>query len=61
MESFWAMFKVELSNDNVYPSRIAAKQAIFQYIEGLYNQHRRHSALSYLSPTEFEWCHTSGA
>lgn len=61
MESFWATLKVELTNDKVYPSRAAAKQDIFQYIEGFYNQRRRHSALGYLSPTEFERRHTPGA
>ena len=28
--------------------------AIFEYIEGWYNPHRRHSALGYLSPLNFE-------
>jgi putative transposase len=28
--------------------------AIFEFIEGFYNTHRRHSALGYLSPAEFE-------
>ena len=32
----------------------AARRAIFDYIEGWYNPHRRHSALGYLSPAEFE-------
>lgn len=28
--------------------------AVFDYLEGWYNPHRRHSALGYLSPVEFE-------
>jgi len=28
--------------------------AIFEYIEGWFNQHRRHSSLGFLSPAEFE-------
>jgi hypothetical protein len=28
--------------------------AVFDFIEGWYNPHRRHSALNYLSPCEFE-------
>ncbi len=28
--------------------------ALFEYMEGFYNSHRRHSALGYLSPAEFE-------
>ncbi|MBK8139474.1 MAG: IS3 family transposase [Chloroflexi bacterium] len=36
------------------PSRAAARKAIFEYIEVWYNRQRRHSALGYLSPAEFE-------
>jgi putative transposase len=28
--------------------------AVFDFIEGWYNPHRRHSALGYLSPNNFE-------
>ncbi len=28
--------------------------AVFEYIEGWYNPHRRHSALGQVSPAEFE-------
>ena len=28
--------------------------AVFQFIEGFYNPSRRHSALGYLSPIEYE-------
>ena len=31
-----------------------ARRALFDYIEGWYNPHRRHSALGYLSPVEYE-------
>ncbi|MHB8731545.1 MAG: IS3 family transposase [bacterium] len=34
--------------------RGTARGALFDYIEGWYNPHRRHSALGYLSPAEFE-------
>lgn len=61
MESFWATLKVELTDDKTYASHTAAKQDIFQYIEGFYNQRRRHSALGYLSPTEFERRYSAGA
>ena len=61
MESFWATLKGELIDDKTYDSRTTAKQAIFQYIEGFYNQRRRHSALGYLSPAEFERRYSAGA
>ena len=35
----------------------AARTAIYDYIEGWYNPRRRHSALGYLSPAEFEAQH----
>jgi putative transposase len=30
------------------------RNAIFEFIEGFYNTHRRHSALGYHSPVQFE-------
>ena len=53
-ESFVATLKTELLYCNTWPTRQAARTAIFEYIEGFYNTRRRHSALSYLSPAEFE-------
>jgi transposase InsO family protein len=37
-----------------YPTRGAAIAAIADYIDGFYNPCRRHSALDYVSPIEFE-------
>jgi transposase InsO family protein len=31
--------------------------AVFHFIESFYNPARRHSALGYLSPIEYEWKH----
>ena len=31
--------------------------AVFEYIEGRYNPHRRHSALDYRSPVNYERSH----
>ena len=52
-ESFWGTLKTECA-DRPFPSRAAARKAIFEYIEVWYNRQRRHSALGYLSPAEFE-------
>jgi putative transposase len=53
-ESFVATLKTELLYRNAWPTRRATRTAIFEYIEGFYNTRRRHSALGYLSPAEFE-------
>jgi putative transposase len=53
-ESFVATLKTELLYRNAWPTRQAARTAIFEYVEGFYNPRRRHSALGYLSPAEFE-------
>ena len=52
-ESFWGTLKTECA-DRPFPTRAAARKAIFEYIEVWYNRQRRHSALGYLSPAEFE-------
>lgn len=54
MESFFAQLKTDLVYHERYPTRQAARSSIFRYIEGFYNPHRLHSALGYLSPTQFE-------
>lgn len=54
IESFWGTLKTELVYRQHYRTRADAKNAIFAYIEGFYNRQRRHSALGYLSPAQFE-------
>jgi putative transposase len=54
MESFWGTLKTELVYRQHYRTRAEAKNAVFAYIEGWYNQQRRHSTLGYLSPAQFE-------
>jgi transposase InsO family protein len=54
MESFFGTLKTELVHHETYHSRAAAHQALFEYIEVFYNRKRRHSALGYRSPTEYE-------
>ena len=53
-ESFFATLECELIDRRVFRSQAEARMAIFEYIEGWYNPHRRHSALGYLSPLNFE-------
>jgi transposase InsO family protein len=55
-ESFFATLKNECADER-FPTRDAARQAIFEYIELWYNRQRRHSALGYLSPHTFEQLH----
>ena len=57
-ETFHASLKKEKIYRQSWPSRAAARTAIFEYIEGWYNPRRRHSTLGYLSPIEFEQQHT---
>jgi putative transposase len=54
MESFFATLKVERVHQCRYPTRAEARRDIIAYIEGFYNPTRRHSALEYRSPLEFE-------
>ena len=51
MESFWATLKTEaFPESGVFESKEAARQAIFEYIEGYYHTQRMHSSLNYLTP-----------
>jgi putative transposase len=52
-ESFFATLKTECAATQ-FEGKVAARSAIFAYIEGWYNRQRLHSSLGYLSPVEFE-------
>jgi transposase InsO family protein len=54
MESFFASLKKELVHDEDYATREQARASIFEYIEAFYNRVRRHSALGYVAPAEYE-------
>jgi transposase InsO family protein len=54
VESFFGTLKQELVHRCSFTTRQHARQEIFDYIEVWYNRKRRHSALGYLSPEEFE-------
>ena len=53
-ESFFSRCKAELLEDGVFKNAGQARSETFSYIEGYYNRVRRHSALGYKSPDEFE-------
>ena len=52
-ESFVATLKTELLFRAAWPTRQAARTAMFEYIEG-FDTRRRHSSLDHLSPADFE-------
>ena len=54
MESFFSRLKVELIYAENYKAVEEARAGIFEYIELFYNKVRRHSAINYLSPNEYE-------
>jgi len=56
-EAFFASLECELIDRRVFHGHAEARMAVFRYIEGWYNPRRRHSALGYLSPLNFEAKH----
>jgi len=56
-ESFFATLERELLSRRRFKSQAEAKMAVFEWIEGWYNPHRRHSALGYRSPVNYERAH----
>jgi putative transposase len=53
-ESFFASLECELIDRTTFTTIAAARSEVFDYIEVWYNRHRRHSALGYLAPQEYE-------
>jgi putative transposase len=56
-ESFFATLECELLDRVRFRTPAEARLAIFDFIEGWYNPHRRHSALAYDSPIRYEKKH----
>ena len=56
-ESFFATLECELLDRTRLHTQAEARMAVFEWIEGWYNPHRRHSSIDYLSPNEFERRH----
>lgn len=59
VESFFGTLKIELVHGRRYATRAEARSDIFEYVEMFYNGERRHSALGYLSPAEYEARHVA--
>jgi len=53
-ESFHATIKKDLLHRSSWPTKAAARSAVFDYIETFYNPRRRHSTLGNLSPALYE-------
>jgi putative transposase len=53
-ESFFATLECELLERRKFKTKAEARMAVFQFIEGWYNPGRRHSALGYTSPINYE-------
>jgi len=53
-ESFFATLECELLDRTRFQTQAEARMAVFEWIEGWYNSHRRHSSIGYLSPIDFE-------
>jgi putative transposase len=53
-ESFFATLECELIDRSRWRTHAEARTAVFGFVEAFYNRTRRHSALGYLSPAQFE-------
>ena len=53
-ESFFATLECELLDQRKFHTKAEARMAVFEFIEGWYNPGRRHSALGYKSPVNYE-------
>lgn len=61
MESFWSRMQIELLDRHRWKTRIELANAIFDYLEIWHNRRRRHSALGWISPVEYEMKHSTVA
>ena len=54
-ESFFSALKNERVYRTVYATKVQGKRDVISYIEGFYNNRRRHSALNYRRPNEVHY------
>ncbi|MEW2012442.1 MULTISPECIES: integrase core domain-containing protein [Microbacterium] len=59
IESFWSTMQRELLDRTTWDSKTQLASAMFEWIEGFYNPHRRHTSLGDLSPADYEALHTT--
>ena len=53
-ESFFATLECELIDRTRFRTPAEARMAVFEFIEGWYTPRRRHSAIGYLPPADYE-------
>ena len=53
-ESFWSTLKSEYYQRHAFGTIAAARQGVYAWIDGFYNARRRHSAIGYISPLQYE-------
>ena len=54
VESFFAMLECELLDRRSFQNLAEAGRGVFEFIEGWYNPHRRHSSIGQISPVRYE-------
>lgn len=54
-ERFFATRKAAVADTRLWPTRTAARTALFAWIEVFYNRQCRHAALAYQPPALFGW------
>ena len=50
-ESFIGTLKLEMLQDGCFEDPVDARLELFDFIDGYYNNQRKHSAIGYLTPT----------
>jgi putative transposase len=57
MESFFSTLRAELTDLECFPTRAAARVAVFDYLDVFYNRQRIHTSIEYTHPTAYEALH----